>query len=214
MNEKKSIILFGLTGQGKSSIANMMIQGDIYHEGNVFEINDGAVGANISIQRSDNDKFIVYDTIRLGEACSGNFSHKEAVKMIREYFTTCQLPLNYIAFVKKKGRFTEEDRKMFNLFKEIFEGNEKNFIIIITNSNPNWVEKNSESLKKNFREDYQIISVDFPFNEDDDAVIQRKKRAQSDESNRSNRATQNLFFKNMTKVVAQIAFKGFARKYT
>ncbi|CAG8586956.1 1487_t:CDS:1 [Funneliformis mosseae] len=193
MNEKTSIILFGPTGQGKSSIANMLIQGDISHKENKFVVNDGVVGASVSIQCNDtmdnvssyierktNDEFMIYDTIRVGEACSGKVSQKKTVKEIRDYFITRQFPLNYIAFVKKKGRITEEDLKMFNLFKEIFAGNEKNFIIIITHSSQKWVEQNSESLKKNFREDYPIIPVDFPCSEDDDdAVIQRNKRVQS-----------------------------------
>jgi len=194
MSEKTSIILFGPTGQGKSSIANMLIQGDISHKENKFVVNYGVVGASVSIQCNDtmdnvssyierktNDEFIVYDTIRVGEACSGKVSHKKTVKEIRDYFITRQFPLNYIAFVKKKGRFTEEDLKMFNLFKEIFAGSEKNFIIIITHSSQKWVEQNSESLKKNFREDYPIIPVDFPCSEedDDDDVIQRNEKVQS-----------------------------------
>ncbi|CAG8581354.1 13638_t:CDS:2 [Funneliformis caledonium] len=152
-----NIVLFGLTGQGKSSIANMLIQGDIYQKGNKFEINDGAVGATVTINFSSNDDFKVFDTIGVGETVFGRIPHKDAIKDIRNYFTICEEPLNYIAYVKMKGRFTEEDRNMFNLFKEIFEGSEKNFIIIITNSNQKWVEKNAETLKKNFGEDYPII---------------------------------------------------------
>ncbi|CAI2170818.1 8164_t:CDS:2 [Funneliformis geosporum] len=110
MSEKIRIVLFGLTGQGKSSIANMLIQGDIYHEGNVFAINDGAVGASSKILSSMNDKFIVYDTIGVGETISGNVPHKKAVKEIRDYFAICQERLHYIAYVKKQGRFTEDDQ--------------------------------------------------------------------------------------------------------
>ncbi|CAI2169209.1 7234_t:CDS:2 [Funneliformis geosporum] len=157
MIEQISLVFFGLTGQGKSSIANMMIQGDIYQKGNVFEINDGAVGASVSINFSENEYFKVFDTIGVGETNSGSVPHKEAVKEIRNYFTTCKVPLNYIVYVKKKGRFTEEDRTMFNLFKEIFEGCEKNFIIIITNCDERWIEKNKETLIKNFGEDYPTI---------------------------------------------------------
>ncbi|CAI2168851.1 3132_t:CDS:2, partial [Funneliformis geosporum] len=120
MNEKTSITLFGLTGHGKSSIANMLIK--------------------------------VYDTVGVGEPSTGTVPYKEAVKKIRNYFSKCETSLNYIAFVKKKGRFTEEDRKMFNLFKEIFEGSENNFIIIITHSDPP---------------------------EDDDVIIHQRKRSQS-----------------------------------
>src|SRR5688572_30658801 len=161
MDGLKSLVLFGLTGQGKSSIANMLIQGDIYQEKNTFVINDSAVGASVQIECSINNEFEVYDTIGIGETRFGSVPHKKAVKMIRDYFSRCNLPLNYIAYVKKKGRFTDEDREMFGVFKEIFKGGEKNFVIIITDSEPAWVNENSKTIKKNLG-DYPIISVDFP----------------------------------------------------
>ncbi|CAI2166224.1 10607_t:CDS:1 [Funneliformis geosporum] len=181
MSEQISMVLFGLTGQGKSSIANMMVQGDIRHKDNKFVVNDDAVGASATIQCNSNDKFIVHDTIGVGETKSGSVPHKEAVKRIRNYFSLYKKPLNYIAFVKKKGRFTEEDRKMYKIFREVFEGGEKNFIIIITNSGQKWVEKYSNTIKENLG-DHPIIPVDFPWSEDDDfyeSVIKRKKRIQS-----------------------------------
>ncbi|CAI2166214.1 10602_t:CDS:1 [Funneliformis geosporum] len=183
MNEKTSIILFGLTRQGKSSIANMLIQGDIYHKkDNSFKINNTVIGESLQTQLCETDKFIVYDTIGVGEPSTGAVPHKEAVKKIRNNFSKCETPLNYIAFVKKKSRFTEEDRKMFNLFKEIFEGGENNFIIIITHSGKFWVDENIVDLRNNFG-DYPIIPVDFPFEDppedDDDVIIHQRKRAQS-----------------------------------
>ncbi|CAG8581322.1 13636_t:CDS:2 [Funneliformis caledonium] len=158
MSKRISMVLFGLTGQGKSSIANMLIQGDIFQKGNVFEINDSAVGATITVNFSSNEEFIVYDTIGVGETSYGSVPHRKAVREIRNYFSKCKMPLNYIAFVKKKGRFTEEDRKMFKIFKEIFEGGETNFIIIITNSGPKWVEDYTEKIKENLG-DHPIIPL-------------------------------------------------------
>src|SRR4051812_34406863 len=108
MSEQTSIILFGLTGHGKSSIANMLIQGDIYHNrDNSFKINDKVGGASVQLQGCTNDKFIVYDTIGVAETSVGNVPHKKAVKTIRNYFSICETPLNYIAFVVKKGRISE-----------------------------------------------------------------------------------------------------------
>ncbi|CAI2184816.1 8921_t:CDS:2, partial [Funneliformis geosporum] len=182
MREETSIILFGLTGQGKSSIANMLIKGDIKND-NSFNINDAVKGAGVQIQGYQNVNFIVYDTVGVGEPSTGTVPHMKAVKEIRNYFSKCEVPLNYIAFVKKKGRFTEEDRKMFNLFKEIFEGSENNFIIIITHSSKFWVDENIVDLRNNFG-NYPIIPVDFPFEDppedDDDVIIHQRKRAQSD----------------------------------
>ncbi|CAI2184815.1 8920_t:CDS:2 [Funneliformis geosporum] len=92
MNEKASVILFGPVGQGKSSIANMLIQGNINLERNAFEINESAVGTSVTVNFSENDDYIVYDTIRIGESCYGNVPHEEAVKTIRNYFSNCEVP--------------------------------------------------------------------------------------------------------------------------
>jgi hypothetical protein len=159
----------------------MLIQGDIYQENNEFRVNDGAKGETVNINGSTNEIFQVYDTVGLGEPPNGSVAHDEAVKLIRDYFSICEVPLNYIFYVKKKGRITEEDKKMFETFENIFDGAEKNFIIIITNCNPEWVETNSDAIKKNFG-DYPILPVDFPWNEDDDdddAQYHQIKRTQS-----------------------------------
>src|ERR1043165_2375147 len=134
MNERKTVVLFGPTGQGKSSIANMLIQGDIHREKNSFVINNGMVGTSSRMFLGINDGFEVFDTIGIGEATLETFErvrHKEAIKKIRDCFSRCQMPLNYICYVKKKGMFTEQDRRMFNVFKEVFKGGQRNFVIII-----------------------------------------------------------------------------------
>ncbi|CAB4432775.1 unnamed protein product [Rhizophagus irregularis] len=178
---EQSIILFGRTGYGKSSIANMLIQGDIY-QNNAFKISDNAKGETLNIYTSYTEKYQVFDTVGLGEPPSHLVSHKEAVNKIRDYFSKFKVTLNYIFYVQKKGRITDEDKKMFKLFKEIFEWAEKNIVIIITNSKPEWVEKNLETITEDLGK-YPIISVDFPFtDEDEDDIIacsHRKKRAQS-----------------------------------
>ncbi|CAG8660730.1 5533_t:CDS:1 [Funneliformis caledonium] len=182
MSEKISIVLFGLTGQGKSSIANMLIQGDIYHnKDNSFKINNKVEGASFQIQYFMNNEFIVYDTIGVGEPDTGSVPHTEAVEKLRNYFSTCEVPLNYIAFVKKKDRWTEQDCSNFKIFKEIFKESEKIFIIIITECKQKWVDENINTLRNNVGT-YPIIPVDFPFEDpedEDDVVFQERKRKQS-----------------------------------
>ncbi|GBB99322.1 hypothetical protein RclHR1_03490004 [Rhizophagus clarus] len=175
--ERINVVFFGLTGHGKSSIANMLIQGDI-HQDNAFKVNNGAKGETINIHSGVNEIFQVFDTIGLGESSSGSVPHKEAIKRIRDYFSRCQVPLNYICYVKKQDRFTEEDAKMFKIFKKIFKGGEINFHIIITHSKPEWVEENFETIKDNFG-NYPIIPVNFPWNNDDFTQFEKNQREQS-----------------------------------
>ncbi|RIA94277.1 hypothetical protein C1645_575783 [Glomus cerebriforme] len=184
MNEQINVALFGRAGYGKSSIANMLVQRDIYDNNNTFVINDGVRGEPINIYGYVTESYRVFDTVGLGEPPSHPTSHEEAVKKIRNYFSECQVPLNYIFYVHRKGRITEEDIKMFKIFKEIFEWGINKFIIIITHTNPEWVRKpeNSNLIRRHFG-NYPIIPVDFPFTEEEDefdtAIRQRNKRAQS-----------------------------------
>ncbi|CAG8619356.1 14515_t:CDS:2 [Funneliformis caledonium] len=50
----------------------------IYYEDNTFFVHGNNVGASIS----ENDDFMVYDTIGLGEGSFGTVPHQEAVKII------------------------------------------------------------------------------------------------------------------------------------
>ncbi|CAB4385527.1 unnamed protein product [Rhizophagus irregularis] len=182
MIEQQGILLFGRTGYGKSSIANMLIQGDIYQNNNAFTISDGARGETLNIHTRCTEKYQVFDIVGLGEPLSHLVSHKNAVNKIRDYFSKCKVTLNHIFYVQKKVKITDDDKKMFKLFKEIFEWAEKNIVIIITNSKPEWIEKNLETISEDLGK-YPIISVDFPFTDEDEvdiiAYIYRNKRAQS-----------------------------------
>jgi len=177
--ERINVVLFGLTGHGKSSIANMLIQGDL-HRNNAFKVNNGAKGETINIKSGVNEVFQVFDTVGLGESSSGSVPHKEAVKSIRDYFSKCQVSLNYICYVKKQDRFTEEDANMFKIFKKIFKGGEINFTTIITHSQPEWVEENFDTIRNNFG-DHPIVPVNFPWSDkyDDVAQFEKSQKEQS-----------------------------------
>ncbi|CAB4433030.1 unnamed protein product [Rhizophagus irregularis] len=133
---EQSIILFGRTGYGSPLLLTCLFK-VIFIKNNKFTISDNAKGETLNIYTSYTEKYQVFDTVGLGEPPSHIVPHKEAVNKIRDYFR--------------------------NLFKEIFEWAEKNIVIIITNSKPEWVEKNLETITEDLGK-YPIIS---------------KKRAQS-----------------------------------
>jgi hypothetical protein len=178
MNGITNVVLCGRTGDGKSSIANMLVQGDIYRDReNIFNIGNNAIGETKELTYACDERFGVFDLIGLGELPSGGVPHENAIKNIRQNFSTNGLLLNYICYVKR-SRITEEDIRLFDIFKKIFKEGEKNFIIIVTNTGPRWTdnEKNVNETKNNFG-DYPIISVDFPCKDDEDyAEIDRNKR--------------------------------------
>ncbi|RIB29520.1 hypothetical protein C2G38_2056475 [Gigaspora rosea] len=160
-----SVILVGRTGDGKSSLANMMTQGDLFYDENKFPISNKAVGETSVIGYSIDKDFEVYDTVGLCESVEGSISHKKAIKIIRTYFSKVLKPVHYICYVKKgTTKFTEEDNTTFKEFKKIFSKAESNFVIIITDSNQKWVDENLDIIRKCFG-NYKTIAVDFPFDD-------------------------------------------------
>ncbi|CAG8497125.1 1752_t:CDS:1, partial [Scutellospora calospora] len=180
MDVPESIVFFGRTGEGKSTLANMLIQEDLCFEcsKNIFPISDNAVGETSEVKYSKNDAFEIYDTIGLCETSKGTISHKQAIKKIRYFFSKTKSPLNYICYVKKKSRFTKEDQKAFKKFKNIFKEGENNFVIIMTDCTPKWASDNVKTIRDYFG-NHPIIAVDFPFDDRFDAEAQKKIRIES-----------------------------------
>ncbi|GES75034.1 hypothetical protein GLOIN_2v1486018 [Rhizophagus clarus] len=131
IKDRKNIVLCGRSGDGKSSIANMLTQGNIYRD-------------------SENYFKIVYDTIGFGS--TGN---NEAIKKIRQLFSMGRIPLHYICYVKRFKNL-EDDVRLFEIFKKIFKDGEKNFVIIVTNSGPEWAKK--EENVKLIKEKLEVLS--------------------------------------------------------
>ncbi|CAG8504740.1 685_t:CDS:2 [Acaulospora colombiana] len=67
MEQTTNVILFGATGCGKSTIANMLYKGKIYENDNEFEINDGGKGCTPDVTFKFNEEFGIFDTVGLGE---------------------------------------------------------------------------------------------------------------------------------------------------
>ncbi|CAG8774418.1 28026_t:CDS:2 [Gigaspora margarita] len=139
-----------------------------------------AVGETSEVEFSQNNMFEVYDTIGLCETSEGTISHNKAIKKIRYYFSRLELLLNYICYVKKKSKFTKEDESTFKKFKKIFKGEENNFVIILTDSTPEWAHANVKAIRKCFG-NHPIIAVDFPFNDRYGVEIQQEIRKQNRE---------------------------------
>ncbi|PKK78346.1 hypothetical protein RhiirC2_770311 [Rhizophagus irregularis] len=149
MNRISHIVLCGRTGDGKSSIANMLVQGDIYRDReNLFNIGNAAIGETRELTYARDVRFGVFDLVGLGELPSGGVPHDVAL-----------------------SRITKEDIRLFGV-------REKFRYLIVTHTGPSWTddEKNVDETKRNFG-DYPVISVDFPSNIDEDyAEIDRKKK--------------------------------------
>ncbi|CAG8649886.1 18997_t:CDS:2 [Racocetra fulgida] len=182
MNDKITVALLGRTGSGKSTIANMLLNGDLSDD-NFFGIGDSARGTTDSIDFIINEKIGIFDTVGLGENKRGNVEHSKAIKMIRNHFAVPFVSFNYICYVKAKDRFIDDDRKNFNEFKEIFSDCDRNIVIIITHCKQKWINENSQTIEDYFG-NYPVIGVDFPSEDEDDDDGDKQKKKE--------RRTQNL----------------------
>jgi predicted GTPase len=100
-NCKTKILLFGRTGSGKSTIANMMIKGKL-DSPLLFETSSGIRGKTIFFQKEENEEYMVVDTVGFGEAEQGTVSNVEARNRLYDFFTKInETGYNHFAYVHK-----------------------------------------------------------------------------------------------------------------
>ncbi|CAI2173844.1 13662_t:CDS:1 [Funneliformis geosporum] len=178
MEPVMKVALFGVAGNGKSSIGNMLINGDM---SGPFPVNDGEVEVRIdgNMMVAFSEIYKVIDMSGVGQLNLSDNSREEFVESIRNCFSNQHLLLNFICYVTKETKsYLEEEMKMFSLFKKAFKGGERNFVIIFTNSSQEWVNKNRDVLEGAFGI-HPMIGVDFPFNNSYDTREQQVQRAKS-----------------------------------
>jgi len=161
-NYKTKILLFGRTGSGKSTIANMMIKGNL-NSPLLFETSSGIRGKTIFFQKEENEKYMVVDTVGFGEAEQGTVSDVEARNRLYDFFTKInETGYNYFAYVHKWGKIDELDTHLWSFFKKAFEGVEQNFVILFTHCKHSTLEENLEDVKASFEGCNKYIAIDFP----------------------------------------------------
>lgn len=170
----------GIAGSGKSTIANELLSTDV-HSSHIAT-SDSAMGVTAECTVHTSDSYIVTDTVGLGEADIGTTPHDEAMKKLASFVLAVGSRYDHICFVKKAGRFTEEDDVYWRCFKELFKGFESHFVIILTSA------QSTNADKENLRHvrdvvgmpKVDIVCVDFrpgdADDEDEDRVAEKKRK--------------------------------------
>ncbi|KAG9062148.1 hypothetical protein KI688_006480 [Linnemannia hyalina] len=129
----QKIIVVGKTGSGKSTLCNMLVQGDLYTK-NIREVSDSAAGVSYDVQVVDGRHWTACDTVDLGELCGQGLGMVDpATQLLVRVLKEGEYGFHYIAFVVQKSRLsTQENVELFKLFKETFDGTERNFVLVIT----------------------------------------------------------------------------------
>ncbi|KAF9372500.1 hypothetical protein CPC16_002395 [Podila verticillata] len=164
----KKIIFVGKMGTGKSSLTNMLVQGDLYDH-NIREVSDSAASVTSEVKVVDGRNWTACDTVGLGEMQGkGDQSVDPAMKLLVRVLEEGQRGFHYIAYVVKQERLqTKEHHELFELFKSTFQGAEDNFILVVTHCpNPKWVTNNRETITQAFGT-IPVVTCDFPFDAED-----------------------------------------------
>lgn len=160
-NGKTKLITLGITGSGKSTLTNMLIEGDIDLD-NKFKINNGLKGSTSDIKTYENFKYIVTDTIGFLEDENGTIKTEDAFNKTWNFLLNTLDSYNYYVYIIKAGRILKDEHKIFNFYKEIFAGCEDNFLLIISGGNNLWLEQNKEHLQNIYGNNINFLCLDFP----------------------------------------------------
>lgn len=139
---RKSILLVGITGGGKSTTGNCLANrsGENHLMKNIpFKTSDGAKGCTDEYKVIIESDFIIVDTIGFGDP---QYNHEaETLNNLRNALKEVNNKIDCVLFVVPKGRFSNEIVKFFEVVqKEVLKNKcKKNSILLITNCDKNWV---------------------------------------------------------------------------
>jgi hypothetical protein len=180
MTNTKRIILIGSTGNGKSTLANVLLnKNDNFEE--VFKESAGSISetrnvhiekAEINLDKDGNEKLemIIIDTVGIGDT---QLTTQGVLYRLAEATNHIEEGLNQIFFVSG-GRFTEKEEEAYRLLSSvIFDGDVVNFTTIVRTKFPNFdnsvaCQKDREAMQRentrlsNIVSSSKIIYVDNP----------------------------------------------------
>jgi len=135
MTEIRNILLIGRTGNGKSTLANTLVNKNEEFE-EVFKESSGSTSETKEIQKGEfkmkiNDKEIKYqviDTVGIGDT---QLSPREVLNRVADACQEIKDGLNQIFFVIK-GRFVEEELEAYNVLRTtVFDEKITDFTTIV-----------------------------------------------------------------------------------
>lgn len=116
MTEKRTILLLGRTGNGKSTVANVISNTNRFAESELGVSETRGIQEGRFRVRSEDIEYHIVDTIGIGDT---RFDERQVLVKLAEATNAIRNGLNQIFFVTS-GRFTEEEVKAYTLLRTVF----------------------------------------------------------------------------------------------
>lgn len=116
MTEKRTILLLGRTGNGKSTVANVISNTDHFKESELGASETRNIQEGQFKPRGDDIIYHIIDTIGIGDT---SLNEQQVLLKLAEAANAIKKGLNQILFVTS-GRFTEEEVKAYTLLRTVF----------------------------------------------------------------------------------------------
>jgi GTP-binding protein EngB required for normal cell division len=112
----EKVLLFGRTGSGKSTIAQMLTDG-VLNDHPKFQAGSGAKGETRQVQRCEGRGWYVTDTPGFGEPEGDAVPTTEAGNRLKEFVTKISGTYSHFIYVLRKDRLTKYDASLWQFFK-------------------------------------------------------------------------------------------------
>lgn len=113
----KTVLLFGKTGSGKSTVANVLVTGGMERE--VFKSSDGVNGCTRKLQIASGRGWTVVDTVGLGGVDTESVGEMEAKEMLANFLKGVQNRYSHVIYVVKFDRITTLDVVVWEAFLRV-----------------------------------------------------------------------------------------------
>ncbi|KAK9670773.1 hypothetical protein K7432_017497 [Basidiobolus ranarum] len=188
-----SAIVVGVTGRGKSSVANALVQRTIISDKqNYFPVGAGGVRVTDKAAIGAGCGWQVVDTVGSSDGY-GDGTKEGSIQHIKDFIEqVCKIRIsfNYIIFVAKGDGLEASDETAWSMFREIFRGCKNNLVIVFTSTTQRWVDDNIDELKRAFYPCKLFVGVSLPgvsanaySDEYTDVRIQRDERIRTESIN-------------------------------
>lgn len=144
----KTILVVGLTGSGKSTLCNSIINksGKLRELTSPFNTSDGATGCTLQFQVNITPTETVLDTVGFGDP---QFDPSQIFEQFKAALSRAGNKVTHVIFVVKKGRFTRELVNFFTSVQEkVLEGKCRNNSLVLFSDCEKWVEKQDDQYLK------------------------------------------------------------------